>query len=74
MKLIIRCYRGNVGIYKIYSLIFRGGAKGREREGSRWEDEKAWENGNQEDKRRQSHFNLLAGCYVCLSELCAQSL
>lgn len=52
----------------------RDGAKGRERVGGGLEEEQAWENGNKEDKRRQSQFNLLAGCHVCLSELCPQSL
>lgn len=62
--------------YTKFILWFLGEEQkaGKGRDPGRWEDEKAWENGNQEDKRRQSHFNLLAGCYVCLSELCAQSL
>lgn len=47
----------------------RDGAKGRERVGGGLEEEQAWENGNKEDKRRQSHFNLLVAMYVCLSSV-----
>lgn len=29
-------YSGNVGMYKVYSVMFSSGAEGREWEGSRW--------------------------------------
>lgn len=33
------------------------------------EEEQAWGNGNKEDKSGQSHFNLLAATYICVSSV-----
>lgn len=45
--------------------------KGRDQGGL--EEEQAWENGNKEDKIRQSHFNLLSGCLFMITVVCPMS-